>query len=140
MKNQKRLILSKETAETKKEKIEEDFKNTDMKVVSEESVDVQYDIKSCQIFTCDGSMVQFDGEEGRLLFILNYPNFESECQKEGKAKVYNKVICEVRMPASIFRFTANCIMDEIMDFDKFEKKKAPMNEFQKKENNHVMYL
>jgi len=139
MKNQKRLILCKETSDTKKEKIEEEFKNIDMKVVSEESVDVQYDVKACQIFTCDGSMVHFDGEEGRILFVLNYPHIESKCLKDGKEKVYNKVVCEIRMPASLFRFTANSIMDEITEYDNLEKKKETLFEFLKNKENQMMF-
>lgn len=139
MKNKKRYILSKETTEDEIQKIKDECKKNDMDVVNEESIDVQYDVKSCAIYAVDGSMVQYNKEEGRILFVQSCPHFKSEHSEDGKEKIHNKIVCEIRMPASLFRITANTIMDEINDYDEHEKKKAPLVDFLRKERDHIMF-
>lgn len=137
MKNKKRYILSKETTKAELQKIKEECKKNDMEIVREKSYNVQYDIKSCVTYPIDGSFVKYDKEEGRILFVQSYPHFNDDLTEDGKENIRGKIVCEIRMPASLFRILSNSIIDEITDYEKHEKKKAPLVEFLKNKNDQM---
>ena len=66
------------------------------------------------------------------------PHFKNDRTKEGKSKIYSKVVAEIRWPGSLFRIMANSIMDEIQDYDDHEKKKSLSIEFLKQQDDDVM--
>jgi len=139
MKNKQRYILCKETTNNERKKIEEICKKADMEVVNEEKCNVQYEVKSTVIYAVDGSLVQYDKEQGRILFVQSYPHFKSKSSNEKKEKIYGKILCEIRMPATQFKLMSNAIVDEISDYEKHEAKKAPLIEFLKNKNDQLMF-
>ena len=140
MRNKTQYIVSRETTEDEMKKIKKECKENDMRIEKEESCDIKYHVKSCRVYPADGHLVQFDGESGRLLVIQSLPHFKNERSKDGKPKIYNKVVAEIRWPGSLFRIMANSIIDEILDYDRLEKKKAPLKEFFKNnENDEIMF-
>ena len=140
MKNKKQLIKGNKIVGVK-EQSNENYEDTNTK--EQEESNVYYDTSNLVVAVADGVLTNIDRQdkEIRLLFFHNIPiiDFGSNGDNKEKTQLTNKAIIEVRVTYSGFKSIISSMADLISDFNKFEKKKAPLIEFLKNEGNQMMF-
>jgi len=140
MKNKKRLIKGNKTVGVKEQSNE---KYEDTNTNKQEECNVYYDTSDLVVASADGVLtdIDFQDKEIRLLFFHNIPiiDFGSDRGDKEKTPLRNKAIIEVRVTYSGFNNIISSMADLISDFNRFEKKKAPIKEFLKKESSSIMF-
>jgi hypothetical protein len=139
MKNKKQLIKGNKIVGVK-EQSNEKYEDTNTK--EQEECNVYYDTRNLIVAVADGVLTNINRQdkEIRLLFFHNIPivDFGYDGGDKEKTQLTNKAIIEVRVTYSGFKNIISSMADLISDFNKFEKKKAPLIEFLKNEGNHQM--
>jgi hypothetical protein len=140
MKNKKQLIKGNKIVRIK-EQSNENYEETNMN--EQEECNVYYDTSNLMVASVDGVLTNLDlqDKEIRLLFFHNIPiiDFGSDSGDKEKTQLRNKAIIEVRVTYSGFKSIISSMADLINDFNKFEKKKTPLFEFLKNQENQMMY-
>ena len=108
MKNQKRLIINKETSEKQKQ-TNNHTEKTIVQTLYDKKRNVVFDTKSVTVHSVDGALMNIDQDIGigRLLFFYHIPALESVDEKNGKKQLMNRCTVEVRMDLRAMANIAN---------------------------------
>ena len=141
MKNQKRLIINKETSEKQKQ-TNNHTEKTIVQTLYDKKRNVVFDTKSVTVHSVDGALMNIDQDIGigRLLFFYHIPALESVDEKNGKKQLMNRCTVEVRMDLRAMANIANCILEKISTpVEKIEKKQAQLTNFLKNQDEQIMF-
>ena len=110
-------------------------------VVVEKTCLIKFDTAKIQDFSIDGCIPSLDHEgHGRVIFFTNVSNICDSEDDDNNTK-YSQCPVELRMTPSTMQRIISSLAKEMLNYERYEKKKTELEESIKKHNqqNQIMY-
>ena len=106
----------------------------------EKTCPIKFDTTKVQVFSIDGCIPYLDGEEGRIVFFTNISNVGFG-EVEDKNTKCSQCLVEMRMTPSTMQRIISSLAKEMLNYERYEKKKTVLEESNKTHNqqNQAMY-
>ena len=107
--------------------------------VVEKTCPIKFDTTKVQVFSIDGCIPYLDGEEGRIVFFTNISNVGFG-EVEDKNTKCSQCLVEMRMTPSTMHRIISSLAKEMLNYERYEKKKTKIQEdLKKQDQKYFMY-
>jgi hypothetical protein len=107
--------------------------------VTEKTCQIKFDTTKVQVFSIDGCIPYLDGEEGRIVFFTNISDV-GYGEVEDKNTKCSQCLVEMRMTPSTMQRIISSLAKEMLNYERYEKKKTKIQEdLKKQDQNNIMF-
>ena len=107
--------------------------------VAEKTCPIKFDTAKVQVFSVDGCIPYIDREEGRIMFFTNVSSISDDEHDDNNTK-YSQCPVELRMTPSTMQRIISSLAKEMLNYERYEKKKTKIQEdLKKQDQNQIMY-
>lgn len=112
----------------------------DTEVVEKKTCPIKFDLTKVQVFSIDSCIPFLDKNEGRIMFFTNVSSI-SDGEDEDNNTKYSQCPVELRMTPSTMQRIISSLAKEMLNYERYEKKKTEIQESIKKshQENDILY-
>ena len=109
--------------------------------VAEKTCPIKFDLTKVQVFSIDSCIPFLDNEGGRILFVTNVSSISEGEEDEDNNTKYSQCPVELRMTPSTMHRIISSLVKEMLNYERYEKKKTELEESFKKhhQENDILY-